>query len=135
MKGISRSPVRRNDGFHRYLKPGALAQIRNTRLNHRSSNSSFTLSLLDRVHSPSPSSEGRVAVAAAAPTMDQMPDLLRKTYGPSRIGRKKLSPARSVLRTMIDLNTSSQNSTLESASNGNNNSNVLGSIVDVLVAH
>ncbi|KAJ4867476.1 hypothetical protein Rs2_37475 [Raphanus sativus] len=116
MKGISR----RNDGFHRYLKPGALAQIRNTRLNHRST---FPLTL---------SLPSRVADAATPTTMDQMPDLLRKTYGPSRIGRKKLSPARSVLRTMVDLNPS-QNSTLESASSGGNNN--LLSIIDALVAH
>ncbi|KAG2333157.1 hypothetical protein Bca52824_004337 [Brassica carinata] len=32
----SRSPARKNDGFHRYLKPGALAQIRNSRINSRS---------------------------------------------------------------------------------------------------
>ncbi|CAF2245414.1 BnaA08g14240D [Brassica napus] len=121
MKGLSSSPVRRNDGFHRYLKPGALAQIRNTRLNSRS-NSSLAFSLPSRVDPPD-----------ATPTMDQMPDLLSKIYGgPFRIGRKKLGPARSVLRTMMDLNPSSPNSTLESASNGN--SNVL-SIVDVLVAH
>ncbi|XP_056849429.1 uncharacterized protein LOC130494713 [Raphanus sativus] len=31
MKDNSRSP---NDGFHRYLKPGALAQIRNSRINN-----------------------------------------------------------------------------------------------------
>ncbi|CAN6894857.1 unnamed protein product [Brassica oleracea] len=120
MKGLSTSPVRRNDGFHRYLKPGALAQIRNTRLNARS-NSPLTLSLPSRVDPPD-----------ATPTMEQMPDLFfTKIYGPFRIGRKKLGPARSVLRTMMDLNPS-PNSTLESASNGN--SNVL-SIVDVLVAH
>ncbi|KAG2319302.1 hypothetical protein Bca52824_012515 [Brassica carinata] len=125
MKGISTSPVRRNDGFHRYLKPGALAQIRNTRLNSKS----ITSLSLARLDSPSLPSEGHVA--DATPTMDQMPDLLSKIHGPSRIGRKKLSPARSVLRRMMDLNPS-QNSTLESASNGNNN--VL-SIVDVLAAH
>ncbi|CAN7033143.1 hypothetical protein BRARA_H01535 [Brassica rapa] len=122
MKGLSTSPVRRNDGFHRYLKPGALAQIRNTRLNTRS-NSSLALSLPSRVDPPD----------ATPTTMDQMPDLLSKIYGgPFRIGRKKLGPARSVLRTMLDLNPPSPNSTLESTSNGNNN--VL-SIVDVLVAH
>ncbi|KAL0798390.1 hypothetical protein Bca101_053565 [Brassica carinata] len=111
MKGISTSPVRRNDGFHRYLKPGALAQIRNTRLNSKS-NTSLSLS---RLESPSLPSEGHVA--DATPTMDQMPDLLSKIHGPSRIGRKKLSPARSVLRTMMDLNPSQNSSTLESTSN------------------
>ncbi|CAG7898632.1 unnamed protein product [Brassica rapa] len=129
MKGLSTSPVRRNDGFHRYLKPGALAQIRNTRLNNARSNSSLTLSL----NPDPPSSSSESHVADATPTMDQMPDLLSKIYGgPFRIGRKKLGAARSVLRTMMDLNPPSPNSTLESASNGNNN--VL-SIVDVLVAH
>ncbi|CAH8363252.1 unnamed protein product [Eruca vesicaria subsp. sativa] len=127
MKGLSTSPVRRNDAFHRYLKPGALAQIRNTRLNSRS-NFPLTLSLPDQTLLSS--SDSQVA-DAATPTMDQMPDLLNKVYGPFRIGRKKLGPSRSVLRTMMDLNPS-QNSTIESASNGN--SNVL-SIVDVLVAH
>ncbi|KAF8079765.1 hypothetical protein N665_1002s0015 [Sinapis alba] len=126
MKGLSTSPVRRNDGFHRYLKPGALAQIRNSRLNARS-NSPLTLSLRDLVDPPSPSSESHVA--DATPTMPT--DLLSKIYGPFRIGRKRLGPARSVLRTMMDLN-SAPNSTLESTSNGNSN---VFSIVDVLVSH
>ncbi|KFK29202.1 hypothetical protein AALP_AA7G102600 [Arabis alpina] len=62
--------------------------------------------------------------------MDQMPNLLSKIYGPYRIGRKKLGPARSVLRTMMNLNPS-PNSILEST-NGNNN--VLNNH-DVVVAH
>ncbi|CAH2077829.1 unnamed protein product [Thlaspi arvense] len=125
MKGLSTSPVRKNDGFHRYLKPGALAQIRNSRINARS-NSPLTRSLPDRVDPPSPSSQSPVA---EAPTMDQMPDLLSKIYGPYRIGRKKLGPARSVLRTMMNLNPS-PNSVLES---NNGNSNVLSN--DVVLAH
>ncbi|CAN8230354.1 unnamed protein product [Cochlearia groenlandica] len=117
MKGISKSPARRNnDGFHRYLKPGALAQIRNSRIISRS-NSIPSLSLSpERLDSVSPSSPE---------TTDQTPDLLRKIYGgPCRIGRKKLEASRrSVLMTIINLNT---NYVIESV-NGNSN--------DVLIAH
>lgn len=128
MKGTSRSLVRRSDGFHRYLKPGALAQIRNSRIIARS-NSPLTLFLPHQVDPPSPSSF--VDAPSTQITMDQMPHLLSKTYGPYRIGRKKLGPARSVvLRTMMDLN-HSLNSILEST---NGNSNVLNNN-DVLVAH
>ncbi|XP_019086124.1 PREDICTED: uncharacterized protein LOC109126780 [Camelina sativa] len=128
MKGTSVSPVRRNnDGFHRYLKPGALAQIRNSRINARSN---FPLSLTHSlVSDPSPS-ERSLVLAPQTLTMDQVPHLLSKIYGPYRIGRKKLGPARSVgLETMLDLNPS-PNSVLEST---NGNSNVLSN--DVLVAH
>ncbi|CAH8275222.1 unnamed protein product [Arabidopsis lyrata] len=102
MKGISRSPVRRNDGFHRYLKPGALAQIRNSRINARS-NSPLTRSLTDPVHPLSSSTESPVAAPPQTITMDQMPHLLSKIYGPYRIGRKKFGPARSA---MMNLNPS-----------------------------
>ncbi|XP_010438677.1 PREDICTED: uncharacterized protein LOC104722237 [Camelina sativa] len=128
MKGTSISPVRRNnDGFHRYLKPGALAQIRNSRINARSN---FPLSLTRSILvDPSPS-ENSLVLAPQMLTMDQVPHLLSKIYGPYRIGRKKLGPARSVgLESMLDLN-SSPNSVLEST---NGNSNVLSN--DVLVAH
>ncbi|CAE6174635.1 unnamed protein product [Arabidopsis arenosa] len=127
MKGISRSPVRRNDGFHRYLKPGALAQIRNSRINHARSNSPLTRSLSDPVDPLSSSSESLVAAPPQTITMDQMPHLLSKIYGTYRIGRKKLGPARSVLRTMNP----SPDSILESTSG---NSNALSNN-DVLVAH
>lgn len=126
MKGISRSPVRRNDGIHRYLKPGALAQIRNSRINARS-NSPLTRSLTDPVHPLSSSTESPVAAPPQTITIDQMPHLLSKIYGPYRIGRKKFGPARSA---MMNLNPS-PNSILEST---NGNSNVLSNN-DVLVAH
>ncbi|KAG7541331.1 hypothetical protein ISN45_Aa07g014420 [Arabidopsis thaliana x Arabidopsis arenosa] len=127
MKGISRSPVRRNDGFHRYLKPGALAQIRNSRINNARSNSPLTRSLSDPADPLSSSSESLVAAPPQTITMDQMPHLLSKIYGTYRIGRKKLGPARSVLRTMNP----SPDSILESTSG---NSNALSNN-DVLVAH
>jgi len=127
MKGISRSPVRRNDGFHRYMKPGALAQIRNARINNARSNFPLTRSLSDPVDPPSSSSESPIAATPQTITMDQMPHLLSKIYGPYRIGRKKLGPARSA---MVKLNPS-PNSILESI---NGNSNVLNNN-DVLVAH
>ncbi|EOA17652.1 hypothetical protein CARUB_v10006019mg [Capsella rubella] len=130
MKGISKSPVRRNDGFHRYMKPGALAQIRNSRINARS-NSLLSHSLSDPPSSSS--TENALVLAPQTLTMDQVPHLLSKIYGPYRIGRKKLGPARSVgLETMmsLNLNVPSPNSVLEST---NGNSNLLSN--DALVAH
>ncbi|CAB79551.1 hypothetical protein [Arabidopsis thaliana] len=91
MKGISRSPVRRNDGFHRYMKPGALAQIRNARINNARSNFPLTRSLSDPVDPPSSSSESPIAATPQTITMDQMPHLLSKIYGPYRIAARYVS--------------------------------------------
>ncbi|XP_010539303.1 PREDICTED: uncharacterized protein LOC104813425 [Tarenaya hassleriana] len=121
MKTVSRSPARRNDGgFHRYLKPGALAQIRDSRINGRS-NSLVSRSSLQRLESQSPSSSPQIL------TLDHVPDLLSKIYGPSSLRRKKLVAARSV--SLMNMN-ASQSSILESAGG---NSSVLNN--DVLVAH
>ncbi|VVA93761.1 unnamed protein product [Arabis nemorensis] len=45
MEDISGSPVKRNDGLHRYLKPGMRAQIQNSRINDRSTTSLVSWSL------------------------------------------------------------------------------------------
>ncbi|XP_018474584.1 uncharacterized protein LOC108845885 [Raphanus sativus] len=116
MKDISRSPSRKNDGFHRYLKPGALAQIRNSRINSKSP-SLVSLSLPSPpVDSPSPSA------AANNLTVDQVPHLLRKIYGgPYSYQRKKLGAARSssMMMMMVNLN----NPIIESG--GGNGSDVI----------
>ncbi|KAJ0261652.1 hypothetical protein HA466_0047290 [Hirschfeldia incana] len=111
MKDISRSPATRNDGFHRYLKPGALAQIRNSRINTRSASSLLSLSLSPPVD-PTPSA------AANNLTVDQVLHLLRKIYGPYSYQRKKLGAARSMMM-MVNLN----NPIIESS--GGNSSDVI----------
>ncbi|KAG7537975.1 hypothetical protein ISN44_As13g018110 [Arabidopsis suecica] len=108
MKDISKSPARRSDGYHRYLKPGALAQIRNSRINARSTTTTTTTSLVSRsslsqLLDPISPSQNSVDEAAAARnlTIDQVPHLLRKIYGPYRYQRKKLAAARSVSSMMM----------------------------------
>lgn len=104
MKDISKSPARRSDGFHRYLKPGALAQIRNSRINARSTTSLVSRSSLSQLVDPISPSENSVDEAAAASrnlTIDQVPHLLRKIYGPYSYQRKKLAAARSVSSMMM----------------------------------
>lgn len=128
MKDISRSPVRRNDGFHRYLKPGALAQIRNSRINGRSTASLVTRSLPNPLD-PSSTSQISVGDATAAQnlTMDQVPHLLRKIYGPYSLKRKKLAAARSVSSMMMMNLNPPINSIIESTggNNGVLNSDVI----------
>lgn len=120
MKDVSRSPVRRNDGFHRYLKPGALAQIRNSRINARSTTTLVSRTLSHPIDplSPSPNSVAEVATAQNL-TMDQVPHLLRKIYGPYSLKRKKLAASRSVASMMIMNLNPPINSIIESSS-GNN---------------
>ncbi|EFH40625.1 hypothetical protein ARALYDRAFT_495580 [Arabidopsis lyrata subsp. lyrata] len=103
MKDISKSPARRSDGYHRYLKPGALAQIRNSRINARSTTSLVSRSSLSQLLDPISPSQNSVDEAAAARnlTIDQVPHLLRKIYGPYSYQRKKLAAARSVSSMMM----------------------------------
>ncbi|XP_023643881.1 uncharacterized protein LOC17875206 [Capsella rubella] len=107
MKDISKSPARRNDGFHRYLKPGALAQIRNSRINGRSTSVTSLVSRslsqpLDPITPSQNSADDEAATAAARSlTIDQVPHLLRKIYGPYSYQRKKLGAARSVSSMMM----------------------------------
>ncbi|ESQ42957.1 hypothetical protein EUTSA_v10015018mg [Eutrema salsugineum] len=127
MKDISRSPVRRNDGFHRYLKPGALAQIRNSRINARSTTSLVSRSLSQPLDPSSPSQNSAAEAAAARNlTIEQVPHLLRKIYGPYSYQRKKLAAARSVSSLMM---VNPINSVIESTGG---NSSVLSSDV---IAH
>ncbi|KFK27092.1 hypothetical protein AALP_AA8G333100 [Arabis alpina] len=122
MKDISRSPVRRNDGFHRYLKPGALAQIRNSRINARSTTALVSRSLPNTLD-PSSSSNSQISVdevtAAQNLTVDQVPHLLRKIYGPYSLKRKKLGAARSVSSMMMMNLNPPLNSIIESTGGSN----------------
>ncbi|CAH8363480.1 unnamed protein product [Eruca vesicaria subsp. sativa] len=114
MKDISRSPARKNDGFHRYLKPGALAQIRNSRINTRSSTSLLSLSLSPPIDPPSQQANNL--------TVEQVPHLLRKIYGPYSYQRKKLGAARSSMMMMVNLN---NNPMIIESSSGGNSSDVI----------
>ncbi|CAA7013120.1 unnamed protein product [Microthlaspi erraticum] len=119
MKDNSTSPVRRNDGFQRYLKPGALAQIRNSRINTGRSSSRSLSHPLD----PPPSTSQNSADEARNLTVDQVPHLLRKIYGPYSFQRKKLAAARSLpSMMMVNLN-APVNSVIEST--GGNSTDVI----------
>ncbi|WCJ32933.1 hypothetical protein M5689_014326 [Euphorbia peplus] len=109
--------ARRND---RYLKPGALAKLRNSKISARSRK---PLSLPHRIDSP-------VSSIDQISSMDEIPCLQPKIYGPQFLQRKKLLASRSVF--FINLASASTTPVLESASNDSlialyNN--------DVLVAH
>ncbi|KAK4751597.1 hypothetical protein SAY87_005079 [Trapa incisa] len=74
---------------HRYLKPGALAQLRDSRIGTRSSKLSVSNSLSQLAVSPS-----RPHVAAAS--MDLVPQFISYSFGPRHLKRKKLIATRSV---------------------------------------
>ncbi|KAK4778547.1 hypothetical protein SAY86_006075 [Trapa natans] len=75
--------------YHRYLKPGALAQLRDSRISARSSKISVSDSLSRSFEYPV-----RPQVAAAA--MDLVPQFISHRFGPRHLKRKKLMAARSV---------------------------------------
>ncbi|XP_065856862.1 uncharacterized protein [Euphorbia lathyris] len=118
MRPSSRSsPTRRTDSFYRYLKPGALAQLRNSKMSARSRK---PILLSHRIDSPLSSPQ----ISA----MDQVPCLQAKIYGPQCLKRKKLLATRSVFL----LNLGSSTPVLESS---NNDSVIALYNNDSLVAH
>ncbi|GLT83555.1 hypothetical protein SLE2022_018380 [Rubroshorea leprosula] len=135
MKGNSRSSSRRNEVFYRYLKPGALAQIRDSRVNARSQKSDSLLAnlLTHQVDSVLTQHPSQTQISS----MDRLPRFLNKVYGgPCCLRRKKLVANKSV----FSLNLNPSGADLESSVNNNDNNgtsqdlliNVLNN--DVLVA-
>ncbi|XP_022717673.1 uncharacterized protein LOC111276130 [Durio zibethinus] len=109
MKPISRSF--KTEAFHKYLKPGALAQLRDSKINARSNKLNSVR--LESVPTQIPS-QTQIQIS----DFDQIPRFLNKIYGgPFCLQRKKLLASKSVLP--VNLGTSSQ--TLESRENNNNN--------------
>ncbi|XP_059664481.1 uncharacterized protein LOC132310314 [Cornus florida] len=96
---IRRSSSKRDEGYLRYLKPGALAQLRDSRISARSHRvDSQTHIPLHRSPSPPSSSPVRTAnaVLAQISTIDGFPCFSGRIYGPRCPQRKKLVAAKSV---------------------------------------
>ncbi|KAI4322554.1 hypothetical protein L6164_022236 [Bauhinia variegata] len=91
-----KSSPSRVENFHKYLKPGALARIRDSRISARSHRiSSLSLISLHRVSPPlSPqSNDGQPLVNAG----EGFPCFVGRVYGPRCPQRKKLVATKSVL--------------------------------------
>ncbi|KAM4103670.1 hypothetical protein ACJW30_06G095900 [Castanea mollissima] len=109
-KPFSSSSPTRSEPFHKYLKPGALAQIRDSRISahrtHRvnslyllSSSSSSSISLHRTTPPSSPPSSNAAAqqTPVTASFTDGIPCFSGRIYGPRCPQRKKLVAAKSVL--------------------------------------
>lgn len=89
IRTLHRSSSKRDEAFHRYLKPGALAQLRDSRISARSHRvDSHSQIHLHRTSSP-PSSP-------LPPQIDAFPCFAGRNYGPRCLQRKKLVAAKSV---------------------------------------
>ncbi|KAL5972615.1 hypothetical protein ACLOJK_039420 [Asimina triloba] len=92
---LERSPTRaaskRHEKLQKYLKPGALAQLRNSRINSRS-----RLLILPNLPAPPPPPSSANANANAAAAIDAFPCFAAKIYGPRFPQRKKLVASKSV---------------------------------------
>ena len=97
----SSSPTRSDsEPFHKYLKPGALAQIRDSRISAHRVNSLYLLSSssisLHCTSSP-PSSNAAPQQTPLNASTDGIPCFSGRIYGPRCPQRKKLMAAKSVL--------------------------------------
>ena len=115
-RGLIKSPSRRAEHFHKYLKPGALARIRDSRISARSHriNSLFQISLdwASLPSSPSPS-DGQALVNSG----EGIPCFGGRIYGPQCPQRKKLMAAKSVSFISADPASDLPDSIIESFSN------------------
>ncbi|KAG4961094.1 hypothetical protein AAZX31_13G291000 [Glycine max] len=86
--------------FHKYLKPGALARIRDSRISARSHRLNSLLRhqiSLHRPPSPSPLPDSNQPQATATAADTGFPFFLARIYGPRCPQRKKLMAAKSIL--------------------------------------
>ncbi|KAB1201967.1 hypothetical protein CJ030_MR8G005349 [Morella rubra] len=99
----SSSSPSKTESFHKYLKPGALAQIRDSRISARThrvnslywlSSSQMSLHRTTPQPSPSSSNDGQQPTVNA---MESIPYFAARIYGPRCPQRKKLVAAKSVL--------------------------------------
>ncbi|XP_010276112.1 PREDICTED: uncharacterized protein LOC104610941 [Nelumbo nucifera] len=98
VRSLSRSAAKGDEGFYRYLKPGALAQIRDSRISARCqrldlqaqiSTYRFTSSLSSSVSTGS-------SIQAQIATIDGFPCFGRRIHSPRCPQRKKLVAAKSI---------------------------------------
>ncbi|KAK4286267.1 hypothetical protein QN277_002846 [Acacia crassicarpa] len=95
-RALTKSPPARAEQFHKYLKPGALARIRDSRISAKSHRLNSLCQISPRRSSPPPSPH---------PTTDQpqiivgdgFPCFVGRIFGPRCPQRKKLTAVKSVL--------------------------------------
>ncbi|CAN1147084.1 hypothetical protein LINPERPRIM_LOCUS5518 [Linum perenne] len=131
MVGISRSPKPTNCCFHRYLKPGALARLRDSKIGAARS--------LRPKSSPPPILDSDLQIPLQSPATDAIPCLFANLYGPQSLNRKKLSAPRSVLFARLpssDLVLESTNEA-DDTSRSNSSGSLMGGLNSdvVVVAH
>lgn len=118
-----RSPVKastkREERLQKYLKPGALAQLRDSRMHSRTLKRELQIPISSHRIPPSPSSTGSDLLAQIA-AIDGLPFLASRIYGPRFPQRKKLVAVKS----MCMLRTSESTDSLLDLSN-----------TDIVVAH
>ena len=127
MKPISRSS--KTEAFHKYLKPGALAQLRDSKINARSNKLNSVR--LDSIPTQIPS-QTHIQIS----DFDQIPRFLNKIYGgPCCLQRKKLLASKSVL--LVNLETSGQSLESRESRSNRNGENLLINVLDtdIVVAH
>ena len=127
MKPISRSS--KTEAFHKYLKPGALAQLRDFKINARSNKLNSVR--LDSIPTQIPS-QTHIQIS----DFDQIPRFLNKIYGgPCCLQRKKLLASKSVL--LVNLETSGQSLESRESRSNRNGENLLINVLDtdIVVAH
>lgn len=91
-----KSSKKRDAGYNRYLKPGALAQLRDSRINARSSRIGSTqISLYRMETSSSPSTLPSPTTIQVQ--IDGIPCFAGRIYGPRCPQRKKIVATKSVL--------------------------------------
>ncbi|KAF7851059.1 hypothetical protein BT93_L4682 [Corymbia citriodora subsp. variegata] len=93
MNRRTRRLSRRSEPYLKYLKPGALAQLRDSRISARLHRVDSLLLQIRRPPPPPPDQEGRPLAAAAA---DGPPCFVGRIYGPRCLQRKKLVAAECV---------------------------------------
>ncbi|CAL1354205.1 unnamed protein product [Linum trigynum] len=128
MVGISRSPKPTHCCFQRYLKPGALARLRDSKI-------SAARSLRPKSPPPRPDSDHNSPPPVPSSDGDGVPCFSAKLYGPRSLTRKKLVAARSILLAgglvPSDLGLEPANGgAADSISNSSSSSN--GSLISVL---
>ncbi|XP_010929868.1 uncharacterized protein [Elaeis guineensis] len=89
------SPSKIEARFHRYLRPGALARLRDSRISARSPRSTLKIPI-PRLSPPSSPQTTTNAAAAAAAQMDGSPCFAVRSHGPRFPQRKKLVAAKSI---------------------------------------
>ncbi|KAF3443686.1 hypothetical protein FNV43_RR13376 [Rhamnella rubrinervis] len=92
-RALHRSSPNRSEPFLKFLKPGALAQIRDSRISARSHRVISLLQIRSSPPSSPPSTPGQHPITA----MDGFPCFSGRIYGPRCPQRKKLVAAKSIL--------------------------------------